>query len=567
MLLSRFWYVLLALLLGGALFLLNIASSMYNRAGLRARAEGLASDAQVVSWYLRDDARQRSAQLIPFALEPDVAKYLQKSSDSEGRVPDDSRQKLMAALKRVNASIPKELAFDSVFAVDQHGRVVAYVGYEQASGMEDFELGGYPVVADALHGYVRDDTLVLDRPYRVVTRPVEFDLASLPAGAIVGARVVDDRFARELSQRTGAAVAFYANGQRSAAAAPEGFNTAQLDQIVGDLGDLEQDKEYREKGRSNVREIGTLLSVQYTRLPGEAWQLGAGYAVARLPAAVSGPFGFFTNADDKDKKQGNLLVAFLVALIGAGAGIGFSVLEHTRPIRVFRDEAARFGRGESELLTPSRFRGLFRKIAADVNDGIDKQLAKGGGPRRGPADLTEVLGDLPAEPQMSAFSLPGDAMTDGAAPSGAASPASSQSGARPAPGRPLPSPPGSGGRRLPRPPGGTPSAPGSPPAPAVAESPAQLDTTLPAGGGAPPLSGWGSGVPDEGDWRAVYNDFVALKQQCGESTDGFTYEKFEQTLKKNRDVLVQRHGAKRVKFSVYVKDGRAALKANPIKND
>jgi hypothetical protein len=559
MLLSRFWYVLLALLFGGALFLLNIASSMYNRAGLRARAEALASDAQVVSWYLRDDSRQRSAQLIPFALEADVAKYLQKSSDSESKVPEDSRQRLMTALKRVNAQIPKELAFDAVFAVDQHGRVVAYVGYEQASGMEDFELGGYPVVADALHGYVRDDTLVLDRPYRVVTRPVEFDLASLPAGAIVGARVVDDRFARELSQRTGAAVAFYANGQRVAAAAPEGFDTAQLDQIVGDLADLEQDKDYREKGRSNVREIGTLLSVQYTRLPGEAWQLGAGYAVARLPAAVSGPFGFFAHADDKDKKAGNLLVALLAVLLLAGGGLGLSVLEHTRPIRVFRDEALRFARGEVELLTPSRFRGLFRKIASDVNDGVDKQLAKGGGPRRGPADLTEVLGDLPAEPQMSAFSLPGDAQTDGAASAPASS--GSQSGARPAPGRPLPSPPASGaaGRRLPRPPGGQ----ASPPAPAVAAAPPALDSTQPEGGA---LSGWGAGAPDEGEWRGVYNEFVALKQQCGESTDGFTYEKFEQTLKKNRDVLVRRHGAKRVKFSVYVKEGKAALKANPIKD-
>jgi hypothetical protein len=286
MLLSRFWYVLLGLLLGGAIFLLSIASSMYNRSGLRARAEALSSDAQVVSWYLRDDSRQRSAQLIPFALDQDVAKSLARASESESKVPGDARVKLQEALKRVSAQIPKELAFDSLFAVDQHGRVVASLGYVQASGNEDFELGGYPVVADALHGYVRDDTLILDRPYRVVARPVEFDLASMPAGAIVGARVVDDRFARELSQRTGAAVAFYANGQRAAAAAPEGFNTAQLDQIVGDLSDLEQDEDYKEKGRSAVREIGGLLSVQYTRLPGEAWKLGAGHAVARLPAAV-----------------------------------------------------------------------------------------------------------------------------------------------------------------------------------------------------------------------------------------------------------------------------------------
>ena len=36
MLLSRFWYVVLALLLGAAAFVLYLAMSMYNRAGARA---------------------------------------------------------------------------------------------------------------------------------------------------------------------------------------------------------------------------------------------------------------------------------------------------------------------------------------------------------------------------------------------------------------------------------------------------------------------------------------------------------------------------------------------------
>ncbi|HTQ06033.1 MAG TPA: MXAN_5187 family protein [Polyangiaceae bacterium] len=556
MVLSRFWYALLGLLFGAALFLLHLASSMYNRAGMRARAEGLSSDAQVVSWYLRDDARQRSAQLIPFALEPDVAKYLQKSNDSDAKVPEDARGKLTQALNRVNAQIPKGLGFDSVFAVDQNGRVVAYLGYEQASGMEDFELGGYPVVADALHGYVRDDTLVLDRMYRVVARPVEYDLASMPAGAIVGARVIDDRFARELSQRTGAAVAFYANGQRAAAASPADFNTANLDAIVGDLTDLEQDKDYHDKGRSGVREIGGLIAVQYTRLPGEAWQLGAGYAVARQPAAVAGPLGFFSKADDKDKKQGNLPLSVLAAVLAAGLGILFTVFEHTRPLRVFKNEAAKFAAGSVEQLTPSHFRGIFRKIAADVNDGVDKQLAKGGGPRRGPADFKEVLGDIPDQPVMSAFSLPGDAVADaaGSGPLSVGGPSSAGSGARQ-----LPTPPGSAPRRLPRPPGAAAapaSAPVTPAAPAV-----NLDATMPAGG----LAEWGSGPPDETEWHDVYKEFVATKQQCGETVDGFTYEKFVERLRKNRDALVQRHGAKRVKFGVYVKDGKAALKANPIR--
>jgi hypothetical protein len=56
------------------------------------------------------------------------------------------------------------------------------------------------------------------------------------------------------------------------------------------------------------------------------------------------------------------------------------------------------------------------------------------------------------------------------------------------------------------------------------------------------------------------------KNQCGEPTEGFTYEKFRKTLVKNRDALVARQGVSRVRFSVYVKDGNAALKASPVKD-
>ena len=552
MLLSRFWYVVLALLLGGAMFVLYLAMSMYNRAGARALGEALSSDAQVVGWYLKDDARSRSAQLIKFALNKDIAKYLHESSESEAKVPDSAREKVSAALRSVNDQIEKEQAFDAVFAVDQHGRVVAHTGYEQASGMEDFELGGYPVVADALHGYIRDDTLVLDRIYRVVARPVEFDLNQLPAGAIIGARIVDERFARELSNRTGAAVSFYTGGQHAASGAPEGFDKSQLDQIVADLGNVEQDKEYREKGRSNIRTIGKMLSVQYTRLPGEAWELGGGYAVGRLPMHVDSPFGFFTKADDKDKEQANVLLALLVALVVAAIGIVFTILEHSRPLELFRVEAQRLAKGQADQMQPSKFRGVYRGIASDLNDGIDQVAAKGGVPRRA-ADLKQVLGDLPAEPQMSAFSLPGEGAA-AAPPSQPSSP------------RPLPSAPNN--PRLPKPPPTRGAAGAAGPAEAPEEPSGQRRPAPPARPGAAAASegnGAGGAATEEAEWRQVYDDFVALKQQCGENVDGFTYTKFEQTLKKNRDALMQRHGAKRVRFSVYVKDGKAALKASPIK--
>jgi hypothetical protein len=305
-----------------------------------------------------------------------------------------------------------------------------------------------------------------------------------------------------------------------------------------------------------VRVIGTMLGVQYSRLPGEAWQLGAGYAVARLPASVDSPFGFFQRADDKDKERANLPLAAILALAAAGVGIIFSLLEYTKPLRVFRTDAIRLAKGEIEQLQPSRFRGVFRKIASDLNDGIDAVLAKGGGPRRGPADLKQVLGDIPDQPQMSAFSFPGENMAEPS--SGNSSPSG--------PPKPLPSAPSN------------PRLPKAPPRPgAIAAAAQNLDNTMEAerdetnpGRGRPAangeLSDWGSGNSEDTEWRAVYQEFVGVKQQCGESTDGFTFEKFEQTLKKNREALMNRHGAKRVKFSVYIKDGKAALKASPLKD-
>ena len=64
----------------------------------------------------------------------------------------------------------------------------------------------------------------------------------------------------------------------------------------------------------------------------------------------------------------------------------------------------------------------------------------------------------------------------------------------------------------------------------------------------------------------MYEEFVATKERCGEHVEGFTFDKFKNTLQKNQDAIIKRHGVKRVKFSVYVKDGKAALKASPIKD-
>jgi hypothetical protein len=80
------------------------------------------------------------------------------------------------------------------------------------------------------------------------------------------------------------------------------------------------------------------------------------------------------------------------------------------------------------------------------------------------------------------------------------------------------------------------------------------------------ITGRPPAIEDEAaEWRRVFDEFVKLKKECNEPVDGISFEKFKNTLRKNRDQLLQRHGCKSVKFSVYVKQGKAALKANPVR--
>ena len=50
-----------------------------------------------------------------------------------------------------------------------------------------------------------------------------------------------------------------------------------------------------------------------------------------------------------------------------------------------------------------------------------------------------------------------------------------------------------------------------------------------------------------------------------DSADNITLDRFVAKLQKNRASLVERYGCKAVRFQVYVKDGKAALKATAIK--
>jgi hypothetical protein len=659
MLLSRFWYAILAIAVGVSLYIVFLAVGQFNRRSTFVMKDGLASDSQTVEWALKIDSRRRLDQLAFASLNAVVQKSLIDSNAAkDNKIPPKAKTDATAALRSVLDQIAPEFKPDALFAVDRDGKVVAGIGYAPADNNDQFELGGYPAVFDALHGFSRDDTWVLgDRLFLVGARPVEVEAGSLPAGAIVALKEFSRGYAEDVSKRTRTSLAFYAAGKRVASATgSEGFEESQLELVGSELPKLDGDKSYTDVGRSDVEMLRDDLGAMFARLPGDAWDLNAGFAVVRTKVTIASPMAFISGADDKDKASVPWTVILPVLLLALALGIGFTVFEHTLPLREMVLQAGRLKIGQIDGLQVPRFRGAYRGIAQNINGGIERIVEKGGGATRRPADLESILGPVPAQPAMSAFAFPPP--VDGAgAPSGpiAAAPAipmappsvpgrpppapvsapataspiqaANQSvsqpaiqpvvqkatppfamnpetapvGFPPAPAPPAPSPAAPPARPPgppPRPAPPVPAAKAAPVAPVAAAVPAaapppappppppappaprtgpmiggddQDDEEATMVGNVPPevlaaATGEHRTDPETSEWLVVYEEFVRTKKQCGEATDGLTFEKFQHTLKKNRDALMQRHGCKRVKFSVYVKEGRASLKATPVKD-
>jgi hypothetical protein len=631
MILSRIWYVILALLLAAAGYVVSLAVGQYNRRNMAAMDETLKADTQVVRYALEVDARRRLDNLLLPAVDANVIKAIAAANGKA--IPASSRDEGAKVLRAFNDKLPAEYKSDVLMIADREGRLVAQVGYDAVTAFPEFEIGGYAAVNDALHGFLRDDTWVWGgKLARIVTRPVEAEVGQAPVGAIVALRWFDNAFAKQIATRTRTNIAFFALAQRtSSAPAPEnGLDEQSLEALGGELKSVAEDKDFRETGRTAVRPLGTDLGgVMFAKLPGDAWDLGGGYAVARARVAISSPLGFINGADDADKRNVAWKIIIPVALGAMLFGLLFSYLEHSVPMKELARQAVRLKKGELDMLQLPRFRGGYRPIATDINDGIQRVVEKGGGQARKPADLESILGPVPAQPNMSAFSFPlNEPSTAPAMPPG---PGFGGPNGPPPPGQrfgqpPPPSPvgypvgpaagPGPAGRQGPTPPsfvgqdrtmalGNAAAAPPPPPfaapvppspTPAAGSRPGapgplnQSATVAASPGGLAKLadedqqdeetsigqpseallsaSGAGPTVLADGgvqEWRVVYDDFLRTKRECGEPTDGLTFEKFQQTLRKNRDALMQRHGCKRVKFSVYVKEGRASLKATPVR--
>jgi hypothetical protein len=481
---------------------------------------------------------------------------------------------------------------DVITAVDNKGRVIARVG-ENDKEYGDY-IGGAELLADALRGYLSDDVWGIGgKLQRVAAAPVLSKGRDRIVGAIYVGAETGQALVERLKKNLDVDVALLLKGKVIASSRAPGEVDALAELIAQHTKEIETVK--RTPPLSLTVGQGKLLAVA-APFPGQAGEQQAYYALIGAQPANTNFWSLIGGTTSEDLKPKNFPWVELGAGVFLMIAIGLAVqrLEVEAPIRRLRRELQKLASGDAQKIQDSKYGGHFGGLARDVNAAVERFThAPAARSEMAGKDLGAILGpsggstfDLPSSD--SAFAAGTPAFAPPPAPAFAPPPASpGLSGLPPGALAPPPLPSFS--------PAPAPSFP--PPTPfsasAFGSSSSNGDTKEAAasGGAAGAVRMPWSTLPaaalddaerqtdqeatrvvpydpeeeEEAHYRNIFDDFMDKKRECGESTAGLTRDKFMQKLRDNKAALVEKHNCRTVRFSVYVKDGKAALKATPIR--
>lgn len=602
---SKIWLFLLTLAAALALTTALLLPRPSQRAHELGEQQRLAVGCGVVNLLLADNARSRVESVRRLMRAPELASVLAAASASEA-IDERRNASAREVGNRLMASASaKGSAPDFAMFIDARGRVVGRVG------RDDKDYGdvaaGRPLVDDALAGLLRDDLWVVDNTlFLVAAAPVIGGDQLEYVGAVVTGRKVTaellqaftawSRSDKEESQFH-IDMAVYLGGELMASTNPAALDSAPMVKAVNEITSKDLSRDCQLNRPIELRSGQTEYTAVAARMPGEAQAHQAYFTVfVRRPGEL-GLVGTIKAIRKSDLSPGNfpwILVGggFVLALV---LGLGLMVLEADRPLRRLGSDAARLARGDSDRLGEDHA-GRFGSVARNVNIHIDRVARAAKSAKQ---DLDQLLGPAPqgslgtidllagVTPSAPAVAPPPPSEFRFSDTGKSASPSRpQQSAGSSAPGLPGMSAPSAmpvatavePARRAPP----IPRAPTPPPLPVQppplrleddllsavpppaapqASVPVMAARTQPASSPPPP----GFDGSSEAYFRTVYAQFIAAKQACGESVAGVTFEKFSEKLRKNREELMSRAACRDVTFTVYVKDGRAALKASPVR--
>jgi hypothetical protein len=569
MLLSRFWYVFLALAAAAATAAALLSQAVINARADEALAETLQRDRTMIDAMLRLEARSRLDRLAFISVDSKLGGLLKQAQG----VTDEKRlRELNNAVKEaLHAHVlrmaeaagseegsagqrQKEVDPDIAFALDSDGRIIGQLG-PMESNPAGASLVTFPLVKRALQGYVRDDVWIYDRRvYRVAARPVMSGTDY--AGAIVhGYRLEKGLPEKASAYLGGATVGFFYGGDMLGSYVPGTAGAPPPGDLASALAPAQASKKLKAGECSDVMALAGGGRALFAPITGSAAVAGVGYAIARPRKLLSSPQQLFEQASADDVK------ALPMPLLGAGAillaliGLLFVYLEHDQHMKELLGKTGQIAAGDRDRLVVSEWRGAYRTLADGINRAIDKEVEKAG--ERAPvarkkANLDEILGPTPEASGTPFFGFAGSETA--AAPS----PPAKAAAAQPKPQAAAPKLPlGTSPRQQP-------AAPSPAPLPVPLPPPA-APPALRAPSPAPVSKDDGATFDEDAHFREVYQEYVATRKQCGEPIDNLSFEKFGVTLRKTRDQIVEKQGVKLVRFSVQIKEGKAALKAQPFK--
>jgi hypothetical protein len=601
--LSRLWYLVLALAVGAALAGAFLNKSAASREAEFQLEEQLRRDRVEAELWMRLDARLRLDALASIAVEPEVRQTLRSSSGRAGTPKSNVRRRLSIKLNALNAEL-EEGRGDMVFAVDTEGEVVATLEKETRSTER---LGKMPLVRDALRGFMRDDVWVYNgEVYRMAARPV-FD-GGRYVGAIVHGMKISDELARRLGAKLPEAsvVFFYGN---QLIASHSGGATALTSSELLDIVPRALSTMGEETSSIGIGERSRAIAAP---VRGGAAHAQVGYLIGRKGSTV-GLGGLFANTFKEDVASLPWLLVIGLPLLLLLLGLGVLYLEHDKPVAILRRSSASLERKEITGLPAGELRRQYRKIAESVNNALRAGVGfKEDAEVRAAVDLDQVLNttrdgadtgyfgfsaaeaptaksvtveDEPEAPAMAPIDSPGGSKpSNDTAEQVTAPPRGAKTTARPE------RTPSSRPKRASSWPSRAPST--RQPAAAAVRQPDDRMTPMPDdpptrpnalldeydGYDHPEENTQVKHVPqslieasapgeqgEEVHFRKVFEQFLATQEQCGAPTNGLTFEKFVRKLHSARNQVMQRHNASTVRFTVYVKEGRAALKASPVK--
>jgi len=544
MFLSKIWFILIALAAGVSVTVALVAPrpAVQKLSGLEGQRLDRAQYA--AEQMLKVDAHKWIDRVSKLGRDAIISESLDSATRGAGEINVIHK----TVQERFHSLIP-DLASGGIaalVAVDNKGRVIA------RAGDNDKEYGDYvtgaEIVADALRGYLSDDVWGMNgRLMRMAAAPVLSKGRDRIVGALYIGAETGDNFVERLKKNLDVDVALFLRGKAIASTAYPGMLAPLPDLIAQHAQEIETVK--RTPASPFTAGNDELLAVA-APFAGQAGQQQAFYVLFGKRPANADLAALLKNTSSDDLKWGHFPWIPLAGGVFLVVVIGLILIrnEGEKPLRRMRADLKQLARGEIFKIQDLQYGGRFGCLARDINAAIEHYTHAPSAPSAmAGKDLNAILGDSAGG---KAFDLPSPG-------SAFASP--------PPPSFPPPPPPSS---FLPPPPAGFAPPPPpmfAPPPPFSVSSIPQLDTDL-AGPDATRVIANADDVDEDTHFKAIFDDFVATKRECGESIAGLTLDKFKDKLRGNKDALMSKHQCRTVRFAVYVKDGRAALKATPIRD-